>query len=271
MKENGIEFITRSRSIIPPREVDFFIPNHNLAIEFNGLYFHSCQIVEDDNHHEKMTMAQVAGIRLMMINEDEWLERQEIIKRKILLLCDKGVRGDGARKLTCQKIDNGTAKSFCEQYHIQGAPAATSYSYGAYDKHNHLVAAITLGKQRRTEVLELQRYCTDGKLYAGVFTKLMKLITTEHKEPIVSFADLRYSDGGIYRKSGFREDGIIRPDYRYVKRLKTYHKSNFTKDKIAEKFGLDMSQMTEREAMKLLGYSRIYDCGKIRFVLDVIQ
>ncbi len=49
LEANGITSIRNSRSIISPKELDFYIEAKNLAIEFNGLYWH----VEDkkDQHY----------------------------------------------------------------------------------------------------------------------------------------------------------------------------------------------------------------------------
>lgn len=129
-----------------------------------------------------------------------------------------------------------------------------------------MVGVITLSRQRGTGVLDLNRFCTDGKTYAGLFSKLMKRIRQDYAEPIVTFADLRYSDGGLYERCGFERVGTIPPDYRYVKRGLTFHKSLFTKARIAKKFGMDMTGLTERAAMQEMGYSRIYDCGKIKYI-----
>ena len=266
LTEQNITFISRSRSIIPPMELDFFLPDHKLGIEFNGLYFHSSQVISDDTHLRKWKLSQDAGIRLLMINEDEWVERKNIIKRKILNVCGLSERGLGARQLTISRIPINIALSFCEEHHIQGRPGACSDAFGA-SLNGKLVSVITISPQRGTGALEMSRFCTDGKTYAGVFSRLVSIMRQYISDPIITFADLRYSNGDLYKKCGFTEEIIIRPDYRYVKRNKTFHKSLFTKNKIREKFGLDMSVMTENEAMKSLGYSKIYDCGKIRFVL----
>ena len=262
---NGISFRSRVRNLIKG-ELDFYIEDHHLAIEFNGLYWHSDQIVEDGYHLRKWKACQEAGIRLLMINEDEWLEKKEIIKTKIRILCGEGLKGVGARKLVIKAVTVPAARDFTEQHHLQGAPGNIVAAYGAYHDDT-LVACITLGRQRTTAILELSRFCTDGALYSGVFSKILSEIRKHHFETIVTFADLRYSDGNLYRKTGFIQDRIIRPDYRYIKRSKTYHKSLFTKARLS-KMGIDMTDKTEKQAMCELGYSRIYDCGKIRYILE---
>lgn len=266
LEDNALAFKARDRSIIRPKELDFYLPDHKLGIEFNGLYYHSCQVLDDRAHYAKWTAAHEAGITLLMINEDEWVERPEVLKRKILNLCGKSERGPGARKLVIKPLTNTAALEFVARNHIQGAPSTCVFAYGAYSEER-LVGVLTFGRQRGTRILELTRFCSDGRVYAGMFSKLLKAALCDISEDIVTFADLRYSEGNLYERCGFEKRETIRPDYKYVKRNKTYHKSLFTKRRIEKKFGVDMSLLTEREAMRQQGYSRIYDCGKIRYVL----
>lgn len=270
LNDSDISFDHNSYKILSTMEkksqLDFYLPDHNLGIEFNGIYWHSDRVVEKNYHRDKWQRCQDVGVRLLMINEDEWIARSDVIKKKILNLCGKSDRGCGGRKLRVGKISNKEALGFVDLHHIQGRPAMCSMAWGAF-WDEELVAAITLARQRGTGHLDLSRFCSDGRVFAGLFSKMLKSIRREITEPIVTFADLRYSDGGLYEKCGFINEGMIPPDYRYVKGCKTFHKSLFTKAQIAKKFGIDMAGKTERQAMEELGYSRIYDCGKIRFRL----
>jgi len=262
----GLEFISNSRSIIKPYELDFFVPEHNLAVEFNGLYWHSHERLGDKNYHlKKLSLCENHGIRLLMVNEDEWIQHSVAIKNRIKNICGKTGRGAPGRKLTIRKITNKEANPFVDEYHIQGASSGIISSFGAYDDLN-LVGVIQFSKQRGSGKIELIRFCVDNDSHAGMFSKLLSFaISSEGYDHIISFADKRYSIGNVYEVNGFAKAKIIPPDYRYVKNLKTFHKSSFTKKNIQTKFGIDMSQLTERQAMMNLGYRRIYDCGKIRY------
>lgn len=265
LEQSGIRFKPRDRTVIKPLELDFWISDFNLGIEFNGLYFHSSNVVTDRFHRTKWEACRAAGIRLLMINEDEYVERPDVIRKKILNLCGKSDRGPGGRSMTVSRISISDATAFCEKYHIQGAPSAVVDAFGAFVS-GELGGVVTLSRQRGTGHLDLTRFCSDGKVYPGMFSKIMKEISGHVSENIITFADLRYSDGGLYEKTGFELVGEIPPDYKYVYRNKTYHKSLFTKKRIEQKFGIDMANKTERIAMEELGYSRIYDCGKLKFI-----
>ena len=265
LEQSGIRFKPRDRTIIKPLELDFWVSDFNLGIEFNGLYFHSSNVVSDSFHRMKWEAARAAGIRILMINEDEYVERPDVIRKKILNLCGKSDRGPGGRSLTISRVSISVAAAFCEKHHIQGSPGAVVDAFGAFVS-DKLVGVVTLSRQRGTGHLDLSRFCSDGKVYPGMFSKIMKTVSGQVSENIITFADLRYSDGGLYVKNGFQLVGEIPPDYKYVYRNKTYHKSLFTKKRIEQKFGIDMANKTERIAMEELGYSRIYDCGKLKFI-----
>lgn len=71
------EIIRNTRKIIPPYELDIFIPEYNLAIEFNGIYWHSEEIRGKDYHKHKTDLCEEKGIRLIHIFEHEWKGRPD--------------------------------------------------------------------------------------------------------------------------------------------------------------------------------------------------
>lgn len=263
----GVRFIRSERTIIGPKHLDFYLPDHNLAIEVNGVYWHSTACREEVNYHrDKYTKCRDAGVRLIMINTDEYDHNPSAIKQKLTNILGKSIRGVGARKLSLRPISHTEANIFFDKHHIQGSTGTLSAAYAGF--HNdEMVVAMGFNRQRNTGAIELVRFCSDEKTYAGAFSRLFKHATKDQKyTEVLSFADLRYSIGEVYEKNGFTLVDEIRPDYRYVINNKTYHKSSFTKKRIEKKFGLDMNAMTEREAMESLNIPRIYDCGKLKYI-----
>lgn len=261
--EHEIKVVACDRKRIAPLELDLVLPDFGVAIEVNGLRFHTDRNVAKSYHHDKWAACQKAGLRLLHVNEDEWLARPDAIRNKILNLCGRSQRGAGARKLAVRRIDLQTAREFTERYHIQGRIQIVEDAFGAYDG-DRLVAVVTFSRQRGTNLIELSRFCTDGAIYSGVFSKIFKYAVRENGYThITSYADRRYSDGNLYRKTGFAHTGDTPIDYRYVKGKHTFSKRSFTKTDIKERFGLTGG--SEREMMQTLGYDRIYDCGKMRF------
>lgn len=260
----GIPHRVNDRTILGGRELDFVIPQHNLAIEFNGLYWHSSLFKDRLYHREKYETCHRAGIRLLMINEDEWGPAWKDRLRNIL---GKSPRGVGARQTHLREITKNEANRFYDVHHIQGATGSIQYSMGAF--HNgDMVGAMSFTDQRGIRgSTELIRFSTNGESHAGLFSRLFRHATREKNYTgVVSFADLRHSLGGVYHRNGFELVSEIPPDYQYIVGGKTLHKSNFTKAKIAKKFDIDMTTLTESIAMDQLGIPRIYDCGKLKFV-----
>jgi hypothetical protein len=259
----GIRVIPTDRKLIAPYEIDLLLPEFNLAIEINGLRFHTDRLKSKTYHYDKWKACHDQGIRLLHVNEDEWLERPTCVRNKILNLCGRSIRGVGARKLKVSKIGLDAAKMFTERYHIQGRAQGISDAFGAFEGEE-LVAVMTFSIQRGTRNIDLSRFCTNGKIYSGLFSKIFSHAVKENQyNHVVSFADRRYSDGNLYFKSGFKYSGSVPIDYRYVLGKKTFSKRSFTKADIKRRFGIEGS--TEREMMATLGYERIYDCGKMRF------
>lgn len=260
-----IPMVTNVRKIIPRYELDIYIPSHKLGIEFNGIYWHSSLHKANDYHQKKYLLCREAGIRLIMINEDEWNHNPEIIKSKILNILGMSERGVGARKLSIRSVGSSQANDFFDRHHIQGRTGSILSSTGAF-LDDQLVSCMSFNKQRGTDMIELIRYATDGRTYAGAFSRLFRHAVEQNGyDEVISFADLRYSDGAVYRSNGFELVRTIAPDYRYVFGESTYHKSSFTKKNIEKKFGIDMTGLTERVVMEMLEIPRLYDCGKLKY------
>lgn len=78
---NGI-ILENSRYVVTPFELDIFIPDKNIAIEFNGEYWHSLEkTIENDA--KKRKMCEEKGIQLFIVWEEDWDKNPESIKEKI--------------------------------------------------------------------------------------------------------------------------------------------------------------------------------------------
>jgi hypothetical protein len=123
----------------PKISLDFYLPDHCIALEFNGLYWHSTARRPDKMYHRrKYEACRDAGVRLVMINEDEWLQRGHAVRGRILNLIGRSERGVGARKLLVQEISGQEANQFFDQYHIQGATGSIGYAIGDFTMGNWL-------------------------------------------------------------------------------------------------------------------------------------
>lgn len=264
LEENNIIFNKNDRGVISPYELDFYAPNNKIAIEVNGLYWHSSAKVSDTYHINKMKMCQKENIRLLMFNEDEINYRPQAVRNMIMGHFGKANKGVGARLLAISKIDNKTSNMFCDKYHLQGRSQASVAAYGAYDGAT-LVGVMTFCSQRITKHLELSRFCVGDSRHAGMFSKMFKYAVDDMGcDHVITFSDNRYATGNVYQVCGFSKTKLVPHDYKYIHNKKLYHKSTFKKQNLIEKYDADPT-LSEREITEKLGIWRIYDCGKVKY------
>ena len=270
-KDNVIQ---NSRKEIYPYEIDIYIPSLKTGIEYNGILWHSDKYTKDHNYHlKKLEKCQKAGIKLIQVFEDEFENNKDIVLSKIKHLINKDNNGEKiyARKCQIKKIDRNSASEFLCNNHIQGFSNSTVY-LGAYYL-NDLIGVMTFKKDSIPGKWELTRFATlNGTRCSGVAGKLFTYFIRKYNpEEVKSFADRRWTineNSNVYVKLGFEHCGYVKPDYRYFKHsdgIIRQHKFNFRKQILHRKYGLPLT-MTETEMTKKLGYSKIYDCGLIKYI-----
>ena len=232
------EIETGDRSIISPLELDIVIPDKHIAIEFNGVFWHSdfnprmCKTY----HRDKSLKCRDKGYQLLHIWEDDWYNRKDIIKDYIkskLGLCSKRIY---ARKCHVREIDAHTARLFVDSNHIQGYSNAT-YKIGLfYD--DVLVSVMLVGKLRdmmgskpKEGHYEIYRVVSrEDTEVVGGFSKMLKYFErTYNPECIITYGDLCYTLGNVYLKCGFTDEGLSSPCYSWQINGVRYHRSNFMK------------------------------------------
>ena len=77
------ELVRNSRNVISPLELDLYYPEKNIAIEFNGDYWHNENHRQKDYHYNKFKICLDKDILLISIFESEWNSRKEEIKQYI--------------------------------------------------------------------------------------------------------------------------------------------------------------------------------------------
>lgn len=257
------------RTILNGNELDIVIPSKNIAIEYNGLFWHSEEQGKNHNYHlNKLNECSGKGYRLIQIFEDEWLNKQRIVKNRLKSILGHCSLSIGARECEVREVDNGLSKRFLEKYHIQGYSAA-SIRLGLFYK-NRLVALMTLGKPRFNKKYdwELVRYCTMGDFsIIGGASKILKEFRKRHEGTIISYADKRWSDGDLYKKLGFNELSDSAAAYYYVKDGVRFSRVMFQKHKLKNVLETFHETLSESANMEVNGYHKVYDCGNKVFVL----
>ena len=269
-----IEHQQHNREILNGMEIDIFIPPLKLGIEYNGLRWHSEEFGKDHRYHlDKLNKCNEQGIKLIQIFEDEWVNHREICESKLKQICglNRNPKIFG-RKCEIREITNkDIVYEFLDKNHIQGRTGFT-IALGAYYQNN-LVGVMTFKKEKEG-YWDLNRFATDiNHQCVGIGGKLFKYFTRNYPFiEIKSFADRRWTtdpDNNLYTKLGFEFDSYVPPSYWYynpkINPYIRFHKFGFRKQHLHKQYGLPLT-MTEREMTTALGYTRIWDCGLIKYV-----
>lgn len=263
----GLDIVRNDRTLIKPKELDIYVPSHQLAIEFNGVYWHSEKYVGRAHHYNKWKACKDKGIQLIQVWEDDWRDRTDIVKSMLKHKLGLHENSIYARETEVDvSVDSHEAREFLDLNHIQGS-CSGRYYYGL--RYSGELVAVMVFAVDSTGIADwtLSRFASTGSVVGG-FSKLLKAFKSNHSGFIKSFADLTVSDGNVYEKNGFVFDGLVKPDYSYVMKDKRFHKFLFRKKRFEEdKDLLYDSDLTERQLAELNGLHRVYDAGKIRFIL----
>lgn len=210
------------RNIINPLELDIYVPEKNLAIEYNGDYWHSSECKEKKYHEMKSKMCEAKGIRLIHVYECEWIHSREKIESllRIALGCDYSKIG--ARQCEVRKIDNKMAQAFNEKNHLQGHRNA-QVTYGLFYK-GELQQLMSFSKTKYNRNLknendwEIIRGCPgSNNVIVGGVSKLFKSFVKEYNpDTVFSYCDFNKFDGRGYEAIGMKFTGYTGPDKFYV-------------------------------------------------------
>jgi len=280
---NSQRVIKNDRDVLNGKELDVFIPEKNVAIEFDGLYWHSeVQGGKDKDYHLKKTeTCENQGIHLIHIFENEWSRKRNIVKSRLRHIL--GCSSEDpiyARKCSVKEISNEQKKEFLENHHIQGV-GRSKVKLGIFHGEffdSKLVGVMTFGtpsvaqghkEDGRKEQWEMKRFALSKPVVGGA-GKLFKHFTRNF-EPvqIKTYADRRWSTklDNVYEKIGFEHVGSSEPNYYYFHEdnptLK--HRFNFRKGVLDEKLDSFNPDLTEWENMQKNGYDRMWDCGHLKY------
>lgn len=267
----------RDRTILYGKEVDFLILNKKLAIELNGLFWHS----ESGGGHIKTYHLNKTkgclshGVSLIHIFENEWRDRPEIVKSII-----RNKLGDisilkklHARKGVIREVEIKEKDIFLSENHLQGSDKST-IKLGLYIDEE-LVSLMTLRKSSRfdkTSDWEMTRFCNKlNTVISGGAGKLFShFVKTYHPVSVVSYSDRRYFDGNLYLTLGFRFIQNTPPSYHYISKDYKHlmNRMMFQKHKQKNKLPIFDSSLSEWENMKNNGFDRIWDCGHGKWVWE---
>lgn len=277
MEEDLARYITDELNIVIERnnrsllgiELDIYIPSYNIAIEFNGVFWHSELNGKDKRYHlNKTEKCLEKGIQLIHIFENEWINNNGIVKSIIKSKLNKSLKKVYARKTEIRHISFIEKNKFLYENHLQGTDNS-NIMLGLYCE-SELLTIMTFGNSRYNNnyEYEIHRFCNkkDHQVYGGASKLWNYFLKTYKPTSVVTYADRRYSVGGIYKILGFEYINVSNPNYFYFKKdINLLSRLQFQKHKLANKLDLFDFKLTEWENMQLNGFNRIWDCGNYVF------
>lgn len=271
----GVEY-EANVAIFDGQHADIYIPSKKIAIETNGIYYHSTLVKSKLYHINKYKNALNKGIQLITFWSDQIYNHPQIVESILLTklgLCNNTIY---ARKCIIKEVKSIECANFLKNNHIQGS-TPTSIRLGLY-YNDELVSLMTFAKQTGCQGSKTQQYWTlnrfcnklNTRVVGGASKLLHHFIKKYNPSSIVSYSHNDISNGNLYKKLGFHTDFKINTSYYYIKGNQRWHRSTFTKAGIVRRRWKDKidSSWTEAQVMKEHKYLCIYDSGTIKWILS---
>ena len=230
---DNVSVLYNNRSLLKKYELDVYIPDRQIAIEYDGLYWHSDRNTPNDYHLRKTELCEEKNVRLIHIFEDEWKYKKEIAKsyiKKALQIYDKSIN---ANECNIKAISVKQCNDFLETNHIIGK-CSSNVRFGLYYANELVKVMCFKDNQLVRDCDKLNMDIIDGE------EKILEYFKENYDYGnIIVKVDRRWNDGSQYEKIGFQKIGFENCKYTYV--IHDKRKSKNENDNLY----------------------KIYDCGKV--------
>lgn len=250
--------IRNSRQIIKPLELDLYSEKHKLAIEYNGLMWHSYGkskyskfnnfLDEDPTKYLKKTeLCEEKGIQLFHIFEDEWLDESKKSIWISIINEKQGLNKEIAiEDCSIKEVQNPEAKAFLKENRLEGYQES-DICIGLFNK-KELVSVITFLKKGNSKDYEL----------TSISTK-KNISTQEGNIKMLQYFESKYSPYSVYGNVDrrFESDKFFKiSGFSFIKNSEPTHYWFSPKE---PKYKI---KLEENEGLFEQGYRRIWDSGK---------
>ena len=206
-------------------EIDFYNEDFKLGVEFCGEYWHSSKFKDKNYHRVKTHAANAAGIRLFQFWSYEVASMEEILLSMLKAHLGIDTVKVFARKLILKEVPKEQEKLFFKTNHLQGHTASIK-CFGLF-LGEALISAISL--RSKGNDLEIARFATKlGYRVVGGFSKILAEVLKFGKrnkyKTLFTYANGRYSNGGVYAKSGMKYVGMTVPDFFWLKNGRVFNR-----------------------------------------------
>lgn len=267
------EFVKTLENNVTLNGYEIILPDRNITIELCGLITH-CELNVDKYY--LLNKLKSNENKTLFIWEDDWRDREDIIKSMIMNKLNLNNNKIYARKLKIKEMisskDTKKCSDFINQTHIQGN-VGSKIKLALLDDNDDICAIMTFGVKRKfmnqtakDGEWELMRYC--GKKYTNIVggaSKLFKHFVKNYNVTSVNtFADRIYSEGDLYNTLNFTFQSETEPNYYYVVDGHRKHRFGYRKDVLITK-GWGTTEDTEHSIMLSKNLYRVFNAGNYKF------
>ena len=159
-----------NRTIIKPKEIDIYLHKLNLAIEYNGDYWHNTDYKYTNYHYDKTMLCGHKGIRLLHIFESDWIHNQQIWKNLLVRLIKNNHISINDYKI--KEIYSDIAKKFVEDNYLRPEEfMQINRKHFGFFYDNKLIQVVQLTTIDNSYVIE---FCVNtNKILDGWLNKLI--------------------------------------------------------------------------------------------------
>lgn len=245
------DVVFNGRKILSGQELDIYIPSKKIAIEYNGLYWHSEKFKEKRYHYNKWKTCQEKGVELISIWEDDWENRESAVKH--MLKKKMGFLEQKERinpTVDIREIERQEKKSFTEKYSIAKIPLV-SRDFGVF-QDDELLAVFSLSLLNGKTTVNFGSYaekCDMSFCSSDIMNFVKDYARKENVKEISVVIDNSFSDMKKILDRDFNTVTYLDLNFSYIVQKKRVSRSSSRK-------------FTEEEKSNLL---KIYDCGTTKY------
>jgi hypothetical protein len=227
--------VLSDRTAIYPLELDVWIPNKRVGIEYDGLYYHSDVFYpSSDRVLKKMQTCDSNGINMFRIFEDEWRDKRPIVEKMIKHRLGFNVAKFGARACKIVELAGAQRRKFMNENHLDGDVIATK-SWGL-SLNDEIVAALSLRRpfhKKYDGSWEVARFCSSRNI-PGALSKLLSYasewVVSNKAKNLVTYVDRRLGSASGYMKAGFVIDHVTKPRFWWTDYVNRYDRFKYRAD-----------------------------------------
>ena len=252
---------------VPGLRFDAWVPDVRFGADLHDLSGGRPEIFERGALRDKLVRSRAAGIKHVQFFSDEWTNRGGIVRSMLSNGLGVSAIKLNGRDCTVRRVMNNETKTFFEGTHVSGSTRASKHVLLEHPEHGP-VAGLSIRtpiQKKHGHVCELARVAFKGGCSVrGGASKMIeeakKIALEDGFDGVLSYADLRHGDGGVYVKCGFEQVGESVVSYGYTNGVR-----RFDRFKYRAQPGKPERQVAEENNVR-----PVWACGNRIFLMKLV-